>query len=165
MSSVSVAQMVAVARAFQQEHVMHCFTGHVAVNYWGYHRAFSGLDILVTPNRLTLTGINRALDKLGLPSDIKEKCLRMPMVRISNGSLWVDLYSRTNDGQWLTPSMIRWVSLGSQSIPIMRLAPLLAHVEAAASQYPDGEYADALRQIMDILRQEPRPLNPHRFLI
>ena len=164
MSSLSIRQVEETARAFRQQGILHCFTGHVAVNYWGYHRAFSELDILISPNPLSLPRINQALAILGLPNGITDTLLGNPIIRISDGLVFVDLYTQTNDGRFLSREMIRWVSFGSDIIPVMRLEPLLAHLQGAGDQYPEEEYADAIKRIMELLRLEHRPLNPRHFL-
>ena len=60
--------------------------------------------------------------------------------------------------------MIHWTMLQSSPVPVMCLLPLIAHMEAAGDPYPENEYAIELNRIREILRSEPRPLDPRKFL-
>jgi hypothetical protein len=116
---VTPSMVIALTTTFQRHHIAHCFIGHVAVNYWGYHRGFSQLEILVSGDQHMHTAILEALTDIGIAEKVMAAAWPHQILRIITPTWFVDLYTRTNDGRHLTPQMIHWTTL--QSSPPFRL--------------------------------------------
>ena len=161
---VTPSMVIALTTTFQRHHIAHCFIGHVAVNYWGYHRGFSQLEILVSGDQHMHSSIIEALTDIGIAEQVMADAWDYQIVRLISPMWFLDIYTRTNDGNRLTPQMIHWTRLNASSVPVMRLLPLIAHMEAAGNHYPQNEYVIELNHIREILRSEPKPLDPRKFL-
>ncbi len=161
---VTPLMVVKLTKAFQRYGISHCFLGHLAVNYWGYHRGFSQLELLISGNSRMHSRVVQAIRDLGITEQIPEMAFHHQIIRIITSTWFIDIYTHTNDGKYLIPQMIRWVELESAAVPVLRLRPLISHMKASGDHYPESEYAIELSRIHEILRTETRPLNARKFL-
>lgn len=67
---VTPSMVTALTTTFQRHHIANCFIGHLAANYWGYHRGFSRLELLVSGDRHMYSAILAALTDIGIAEQV-----------------------------------------------------------------------------------------------